>query len=373
MASLFSKPSASQLFIGVSDDDRLAVVGARCGAFYQAIGQQTIFTVTCVADVSLSLDSTYFTFYVGADGYRPFYINDEGVDPGEIGITSIGIVIAENATDVEVATATMTAINDADIGVTVTRDGATLTFTENAIGYSADVEDNDTGFTINVVQEGVNPGNSFILSAADATDAESWERINSSAFVDAANTFTAQQILNAGATAPNQGTTWGNIGSTEVVTKGAVVSAMTQTYRAAKVAIDTRTSTNMIADSELTISGISAGTYEVVAQGRWTVTGSAGTPGLKLWLDGTNISSTVMQNEILSTNSGGWTFTVRSAAGQGHSATVSPGATAAMWRVTGTITFSSTGTATMYFAQATGTADTVNILAGGYLKLVKIS
>lgn len=70
-------------------------------------------TITAVADVSGSLNSTYWTFYTAGNafGYYVWYnINSAGVDPAPAGLTGIEVAGATNVTANTLAGATRTAI-----------------------------------------------------------------------------------------------------------------------------------------------------------------------------------------------------------------------------------------------------------------------
>jgi hypothetical protein len=83
-------------------------------------------TVTTVADVSGSLNSTYFTLYDAgnAHGYYVWYnINSAGVDPAPAGLTGIPVAAATGASANTIASNSRTAIAAAVSSVTVS--GAT--------------------------------------------------------------------------------------------------------------------------------------------------------------------------------------------------------------------------------------------------------
>ena len=120
-----------------------------------ATAQAEISTVTCVADVSNSLDGKYFTFKSGAN--LPFYawINTSGgsaTDPAPGG-TGITVNVTTGDTAAAVATAVASAIN-ADAAFNATSSGAVVTITNAVAGGADDIDEGDSGFTVAVTQQG---------------------------------------------------------------------------------------------------------------------------------------------------------------------------------------------------------------------------
>lgn len=105
--------------------------------------------ITCVADVSSSLNSKYFFLYA-ADGSKHYIwidINNTGVDPAPAGFSGTSAeVAAANATNAQVATAIQLAIDGlADFTATVS--GAIVTVTDVATGYAPAMHDPATAGT----------------------------------------------------------------------------------------------------------------------------------------------------------------------------------------------------------------------------------
>lgn len=114
-----------------------------------------ITSVKTVADVSSSLDATYFLlddpttdYYVWID------VAAGGNDPGPIGTrTAIDIPITASATAAEVATAVQGAINaETDFSATVNANEVIIT--DANAGNTPDAVDVDTGFDITVIEKG---------------------------------------------------------------------------------------------------------------------------------------------------------------------------------------------------------------------------
>lgn len=123
--------------------------------------------VMTVADVSGSLDGTYFTISSALDAvdyYVWIDVDNGGNDPAPIGLTGIQVPITSDLNAAGVAQAVRAAVDaEADfLAVLVASD--TVKITNAAIGVTTDAADNDTGFSISVVEQG---------SAADPTLSES--------------------------------------------------------------------------------------------------------------------------------------------------------------------------------------------------------
>lgn len=110
--------------------------------------------VATVADVSGSLNSTFWTFYTAgnANGYYVWYnINSAGVDPAPAGLTGIAVTGATNATANTLAASTRTAVAAAVSGSLVTVSGATNNVGLTNVQYGACTAAADgtatTGFT----------------------------------------------------------------------------------------------------------------------------------------------------------------------------------------------------------------------------------
>lgn len=94
-------------------------------------------TITCVADVSSSLNNKYFFLYTPA--YLKYHIwfnvASAGTDPAPAGSTPLVVAISANATAATVATAVAAAI-DATAEFTSTASGAIATVTDVTTGYA---------------------------------------------------------------------------------------------------------------------------------------------------------------------------------------------------------------------------------------------
>lgn len=112
--------------------------------------------ITCIADVSSSLNSQYFVMYEPDNTKHYFwYSTGAGVDPALSGATGHQITISANNSASAVASATQAVIDGlADFICTV--DQAVLTVTQAANGYAKPSHDGaaDTGFTFEVLEYG---------------------------------------------------------------------------------------------------------------------------------------------------------------------------------------------------------------------------
>lgn len=126
-------------------------------------GTAEVSQVTTVADVSSSLNSTYFTLYSAYDrnGYYVWYdVDSAGVDPAVSGLTGVKVSIAENSTATTIAQATRNAIDalaDFSAPAPVT---PTFVVTNATGGPSTDAADGGdaTGFTFSTTTQGARPG-----------------------------------------------------------------------------------------------------------------------------------------------------------------------------------------------------------------------
>ena len=116
--------------------------------------------VTCVADVSDSLDGTYFTLSSAGNTAATHYVwynssVGSAADPAPAGLTAIEVAFDPNDSATSIASDTATAVDAVgDFGATSS--GADVTITNAAVGESAGAADNDTGFTFAQCQRGVN-------------------------------------------------------------------------------------------------------------------------------------------------------------------------------------------------------------------------
>lgn len=131
-------------------------------------------TVTAEADVSSSLNSTYFTIYSAYDrrGYYVWYsVDDAGVDPAISGLTGVKVSIAEDALDSAVASATAAAL-DALADFEATALAEVVTVINAAGGPSTDLAEGaaPTGFAFAVAEQGARPeANDYIGSSSAGT------------------------------------------------------------------------------------------------------------------------------------------------------------------------------------------------------------
>lgn len=115
--------------------------------------------VTCVADVSGSLNNKYFVFYTpaGAKHYCWFNVASGGSDPTIAGATAHAVAISTNATAGDVATA-LQAVMDVISGFDASVSGETVDITHTSYGYAYPAHDGystgGTGFTFNLVTAG---------------------------------------------------------------------------------------------------------------------------------------------------------------------------------------------------------------------------
>lgn len=93
--------------------------------------------ITCVADVSSSLNNKYFMFYTagGTKNYAWFNVAAGGSDPAVPGGTANAVAISANASASSVASA-LAAVLTAVSGFDATSDGAVVTLVATAAGYA---------------------------------------------------------------------------------------------------------------------------------------------------------------------------------------------------------------------------------------------
>jgi len=125
-------------------------------------GTKEVTSITCVADVSSSLNSQYFLIGSAYDRrlYYVWYdVDAAGVDPAISGRTGVKVSIAENATANQVATATAAALDALADFVAPAPGAAVVLVTRAAGGPSTDAADGvaATGFTITTPTQGARP------------------------------------------------------------------------------------------------------------------------------------------------------------------------------------------------------------------------
>lgn len=154
--------------VGISPKNEKLVVGERItvtgvsnynvnGVVVSTITEipQTV-EITCVADVSSSLNSTYFLLPAGDDGsmyYVWLNVDGNGIDPAVPQATGIEVTINENDGAATVATAVASIIN-AEADFSASSLGSLVTVTNVVGGLTETPEDVDTGFTITVTVKG---------------------------------------------------------------------------------------------------------------------------------------------------------------------------------------------------------------------------
>lgn len=113
--------------------------------------------ITCVADVSSSLNNKYFVIYEGSNKWLVWYnVGGTGVAPSVTGYTAAPVAISANADASTVATATELVI-EALTGLNSTVSGAEITVTATNYGYSIPAHDSQaakTGFAFELVTVG---------------------------------------------------------------------------------------------------------------------------------------------------------------------------------------------------------------------------
>lgn len=111
--------------------------------------------VTCVADVSSSLNNKYFFIYSGADVKHHVWLNvgGAGVDPAPSGSTAVPVAVSANASASTIATAIAAAVG-ALTAFNAVASGATVEIVATVCGQSTDWADFNTGFSFIQCQDG---------------------------------------------------------------------------------------------------------------------------------------------------------------------------------------------------------------------------
>lgn len=125
---------------------------------YIGSDQAQVQKITCVADVSSSLNNKYFLIYLPGMTTRYYVWLDTGtgVDPALSGYTGVHVTISANATATAVATAVKTAV-DALAGFVATSSGQYVTVTNASNGYAPAAHDSvaaKTEFAFEVITVG---------------------------------------------------------------------------------------------------------------------------------------------------------------------------------------------------------------------------
>ena len=119
--------------------------------------QVQIQTITCVADVSSSLNNKYFVFHdsVGAKRYAWFNVATAGTDPAPAGSwTGHEVAISANASGTTIATA-LSGVLTAVSGFDATSSGTVVTLTATATGFAQQARDINTAFAFKLTQLGM--------------------------------------------------------------------------------------------------------------------------------------------------------------------------------------------------------------------------
>lgn len=149
--------------VAVTDSTHLRLEDA---AALNYAGLPEITEVTAIADVSSSLDGTYFTIHSAADAtdyYVWFDVDAGGNDPAPGGMTGIAVSISADDDAETVATAIASAV-DANADFLASASDDLVTITNAAVGATTDAADVDSGVSISISQQG---------DDADATVSES--------------------------------------------------------------------------------------------------------------------------------------------------------------------------------------------------------
>jgi len=109
--------------------------------------------LTTVADVSESLDATYFTMDTASTGFYVWCDIGIAADPAPSGRTGLAATISADATAAAVATAIATVV-DAHASFAATASGSDVNITHLVSGDVTSTVDVDTGFTFTQLQEG---------------------------------------------------------------------------------------------------------------------------------------------------------------------------------------------------------------------------
>jgi hypothetical protein len=176
----------------VADDGYYAVLGYFNNAgtgnavYVVNVGQGTVevSSVTCVADVSGSLNNKYFNLNsaYNRQAYYVWYdVNSAGVDPALSGKTGVKVSVATNDTATAVATATAAAIT-ALADFNASSSAAIVTVTNAVGGPATDLTDGaaPSGFTLSVTTQGARPSaNDYIGSSSLGTGLRALDVIDS--------------------------------------------------------------------------------------------------------------------------------------------------------------------------------------------------
>lgn len=114
-------------------------------------------TITCVPDSSDSLDGKYFLVYTALNGtkYHVWFNTSGGsaTDPAPGGSTAQTVAITTGDSAATIATAVASAL-DGLAGFVATANGAVVTCTNAAVGYSTFAHDGNSGFSFGVTTQG---------------------------------------------------------------------------------------------------------------------------------------------------------------------------------------------------------------------------
>lgn len=141
-------------------------------------GAAEVTNITCLADVSDSLNGKYFTINSPSTAYYVWYKTSGGSlsDPAVGGKTGIQVSVATNATAAQVATATALAIDGLAAFVSPAPTTAVITVTNAVFGVSTDATAGNISFGISVTTQGVNT----VSAVAEVTNVTLSHDVNNS-------------------------------------------------------------------------------------------------------------------------------------------------------------------------------------------------
>ncbi len=120
-------------------------------------GVAEVTQITCIADVSNSLDGKYFTINSPTVEYYVWYNTSGGsaVNPSIVGKTGIEVAITTGATAAQVATATAATIDNLAAFVCPVPSTAVITVTNAVTGAATNAANVDAGISVNITTQGV--------------------------------------------------------------------------------------------------------------------------------------------------------------------------------------------------------------------------
>lgn len=144
-------------FIDTGDDGETAKIitpASETVIFYPTFGANEETEITCNAGSTLS-GGEYFTLNSSSTEYYVWYtVDSSGTDPAPTDKTGIQVDILSTDADSDVASKTATEIND-NTAFYATSLASVVTISNNVTGEVTDAADNDTGFEIEVTNQGL--------------------------------------------------------------------------------------------------------------------------------------------------------------------------------------------------------------------------